>query len=44
MDIKNLYDHPEYVRVVSGWIYDEFITGKSSWSLEEIHQYTGWQN
>lgn len=39
MDIENLYNHPEHVGIVSGWIYDEFVKGKSNWSLGEITQY-----
>lgn len=44
MNIENLYNHPEHVSLVSGWIYDEFVKGKSSWSLEKINLYFGKTN
>lgn len=39
MDIQNLYYHPEHISVVSGWIYDEFVKGKSTCSLDKITLY-----
>lgn len=36
MDIQNLYYHPEHVGKVSGWIYEEFVKGISSWSLDDV--------
>lgn len=39
MVIENLCNHPEHVGKVSGWIFDEFVKGKSSWELENVTQY-----
>ena len=44
MVIENLYNHPEHVSMVSCWIYDEFVKGKSSWSLEEVYLFFGKTN
>ena len=31
--IEHLFHHPERVRLVAGWIYDEFWTGKAGYSV-----------
>ncbi len=32
--IEHLFEHPEWIRLVAGWIYDEFWTGKPGVSVE----------
>ncbi|MGD1148651.1 MAG: GNAT family N-acetyltransferase [Thermoanaerobaculaceae bacterium] len=31
--IDHLFDHPEHIRLVAGWIYDEFWKGKPGYSV-----------
>ena len=32
--IDHLFDHPDHIRLVAGWIYDEFWKGKPGYSVE----------